>query len=79
MENRGAPRRRIFKGATIAFAQAGTVDCVVRNISTTGACLEIESLAAIPHDFTLVIKPECSQRSCHLVWCEAQRIGVRFG
>jgi hypothetical protein len=79
MERRRAPRRRIFKGGTISVVHAGTVGCVVRNISTTGACLEIESLAAVPHDFTLVIKPECSQRSCHVVWCEARRIGVRFG
>ena len=79
MERRRAPRRRTFKGGTISVAHAGTVGCVVRNISTTGACLEIESLAAVPHDFTLVIKPECSQWSCHIVWCEARRIGVRFG
>ena len=67
MENRKGPRRRIFKGGTISFAQAGSFDCVVRNISTTGYCLEIENPVSIPHDFTLVIKPECSEGACQIV------------
>jgi PilZ domain-containing protein len=79
MERRRAPRHRTFKGGTISFVPAGSIDCVVRNISTTGACLELAGPAGIPHDFMLVIKPECLQRSCHMVWCEALRMGVRFG
>jgi hypothetical protein len=78
MERRGAQRHRVFKGGTISFAPAGSVDCVVRNISTTGACVEIGGSLPISHDFMLVIKPESLQRHCHVAWCGGRRIGVRF-
>jgi len=79
MERRSAPRHRVFKGGTISFPPAGSLGCVVRNISTTGACLEIESPAPVPNDFMLVIRPEQVPRSCHVAWYEGRRMGVRFG
>ena len=36
-ENRASPRVRTLKGATIVFGVGSTVDCVVRNLSETGA------------------------------------------
>lgn len=77
-ENRESPRHRTFKGGTISFDRAAGIDCVVRNLSETGACLEIASPIGIPDDFTLVIKPEYLKRTCHIVWRTAQKIGVRF-
>jgi PilZ domain-containing protein len=79
MERRAAPRHRVFKGGTISFAQAPSVDCIVRNISATGACLEIENPERIPDAFMLVIRPEHVQHSCHVAWCGGRRMGVRFG
>jgi len=78
MERRGAQRHRVFKGGTISFVPASSLDCVVRNISTTGACLEIGSPVLIPHDFMLAIRPESLQRPCHVAWCGGRRIGIRF-
>ncbi len=75
---RKSPRHRILKSGTISFNQAGGIDCVVRNVSDTGACLEIESPVGIPNDFTLVIKPDNAGRTCHVAWRLARRIGVRF-
>jgi hypothetical protein len=79
MERRGAPRHRVFKGGTISFMPAGSIDCIVRNISTTGACLETENTMPIPNNFRLVIRPELMQYACHVAWCGGRRIGVRFG
>lgn len=75
---RSAQRHRTLKAGSISFGRAGVIDCVVRNVSETGACLEIESPVGIPNDFTLVIKSDNVMRPCHVAWRSARRIGVRF-
>jgi hypothetical protein len=77
-ENRRSQRQRTFKGGSIIFGLATAVDCTVRNMSASGACLEIRSPVGIPDDFALIIKPEFIKRNCHVVWRSAERIGVRF-
>ena len=77
-EPRRVPRQRTLKGGSISFAFATGIECIVRNISETGACLEVESSTSIPDDFTLIIKPEYSKRDCKVVWRANGRIGVRF-
>jgi hypothetical protein len=54
------------------------MDCIIRNLSETGAMLEITSPIGVPSNFTLIIKPELLKRPCEVVWRSAQRIGVRF-
>jgi hypothetical protein len=39
VENRRAPRHRVLKGGAIGFG-GESVDCLVRNLSATGAALE---------------------------------------
>ena len=77
-ENRARPRVRTLKGASIIFGVGSTVDCVVRNLSETGACLEVPSPVGIPDDFTLQFKLEPTKRDGHVVWRSANRIGVYF-
>src|SRR5882724_9453835 len=77
-EHRGSPRLRTFKGGAILFGTAVAVECIIRNMSDTGACLEVTSLAGIPDTFTLLIRPELRKRACAVVWRSAQKIGVRF-
>ena len=77
-ERRKLPRQRTFKGGTILLQPAVTLDCVVRNLSTAGACLEVSHAAAMPASFVLIMKPEIVRRSCAVVWRGAGRIGVRF-
>jgi hypothetical protein len=77
-DDRRAPRLRTFKGGLITFGAAPTVDCLIRNMSETGAALEAESTVSIPVEFTLVIKPEFVKRNCRVAWRSDRRIGVRF-
>jgi len=78
VERRKLPRQRTFKGGTILFEPAGTMDCVIRNLSVAGACLEVSHAPAMPPSFVLIIKPEIARRTCAVVWRSAGRIGVRF-
>jgi hypothetical protein len=75
--NRAAPRQRTLKAGTIEFS-GGTIDCVVRNISETGAALEVASPMGIPTKFNLLISGNVAKRPCRVVWIKDKRIGVAF-
>jgi len=78
VDHRRKPRLRTFKGGSILFGMAAAIDCIIRNMSESGAALEVESPGSVPDDFTLLIKPEIIERECHVVWRSAGRLGVRF-
>jgi hypothetical protein len=77
-ERRKVPRQRTFKGGTIGLDQGGSVECVVRNLSGIGACLETARASTLPNRFPLIIKPETIKRSCEVVWRSESRVGVQF-
>jgi len=76
-EHRNAPRHRVLKTGTIEFGGGG-IDCVVRNMSDTGAALEVTSPLGIPDHFTLVIPQDHAARPCRVMWRKEKRIGVAF-
>lgn len=76
-DKRIASRHRVLKAGKILFDGA-VVDCTVRNISETGAALEVESPVGIPLKFTLLIEPDRVKRPCSVIWRKVRRIGVRF-
>ena len=78
IEKRTAPRRRVLKHGTLAFGGGGGVDCMVRNISESGARLDIANPVGLPASFTLLIQTDQFMRRCHPVWCSDNRIGVAF-
>jgi PilZ domain len=73
-----APRHRVLKQGRLAFDSGGSVDCTVRNLSDTGARLEVVTPVGLPETFTLVIPSDKFARRCHAVWSHDKRIGVAF-
>ena len=76
-EHRTAPRHRVLKAATIEFG-GGAIDCAIRNLSASGAALEVASPLGIPDQFNLVISADHSSQRCRVVWRKEKRIGVTF-
>jgi hypothetical protein len=76
-EHRIAPRRRMFKAGTIEFGGGG-IECHVKNLSETGAALEVLSPLYVPDRFTLFVPTDQLKRRCHVVWRRERRIGVAF-
>jgi hypothetical protein len=76
-EHRAAQRHRVLKSGTISFAGAA-IDCTVRNLSDTGAGIEVVTPLFIPNRFTLVIQTAQFKRPCHIVWRKERRMGVAF-
>jgi hypothetical protein len=54
--------------------------CTVRNVSATGASIQVSNVAAIPDSFRLVLEMEMetAARRCVVVWRKATQIGVKF-
>ena len=78
-ESRRTSRQRTYKGGSVSFDAAPSIDCIIRNLSETGACLEFQiQTNRIPDGLTLIIKPELLKRVCKVVWRSANRIGVHF-
>jgi PilZ domain-containing protein len=78
IEKRVTPRHRVLKHGVLAFDGGGSVDCMVRNVSSKGARLDVASPIGLPQDFTLVIETDHFRRHCHAVWGHDKRLGVTF-
>ena len=72
-------RRRIFKGIKIGFGNDYcAVDGVMRNISETGAFIEVKDGFLVPDEISIQNELEGYKVKCEVVRREANRIGVRF-
>lgn len=77
IEKRASQRYRVFKGGTIAFENSG-IACTVRNMSDSGAAIDLESPVILPQSFTLSIARDNFVRNCRPVWRNDKRIGLAF-
>ena len=78
-DHRNYPRQRTLKTGRIVFNEKSSVfDCAIRNLSESGACLDVPSSIGIPEAFELIIKSESRARSCRVIWRTERRIGVQF-
>jgi hypothetical protein len=77
VEKRTFSRHRVLKAGTIEFG-GGAITCMVRNMSDTGAMLDVATPVGIPDHFTLVLRANGHRMPCHVVWWKEKRIGVAF-
>jgi hypothetical protein len=76
-EKRNNPRRRLLKGAFIVVSdKAPKLECTVRNISETGAALQVSTTFGIPEQFDVII--DGVRYHCRQVWRTDTMIGVTF-
>src|SRR5436190_19647494 len=64
-ERRERPRDRVLRIAAIKF-EGSEISCLARNISTTGAALDVGSSTNVPDFFTLFT--DGSHRCCQIIW-----------
>jgi hypothetical protein len=77
-EARRANRHIVLKAGTIKFG-GSAVHCLVRNLSTSGAALEISSQTKIPSRFMLQVPGDGLHLPCRTLWRNQYRMGVAFG
>ena len=76
MEKRAAPRKPVLMSGAIEFA-GSTVNCLICDMSISGAALEVSNPTDIPDQFDL-FKADGTQIPCHVIWHKDERIGVAF-
>jgi hypothetical protein len=77
-EHRNEQRHRTLKPGLIVFNNGfSTIECMVRNLSESGAQLKVESLNGIPDEFQLKLKDAGSARA-KVAWKRGTTIGIKF-
>jgi hypothetical protein len=76
-ERRAAPRNRVMKAGTIEF-DGDAITCLVRDLSISGAQLDVNSPVGIPDQFTLAFRADGQHIRCYVLWRRENRIGVAF-
>jgi hypothetical protein len=76
-EKRIASRKRVLKTAYIVFSdKVPKLKCVVRNLSETGASVQVSTTVGIPKTFDVII--DGARRQCRSVWRTDTKIGIAF-
>jgi hypothetical protein len=77
---RPPPRRRTLKSGRVVFNNGRSViDCVVRNLSLSGALLVLPNLLGVPETFDLHIDSDRIHHVARAIWKGHGEIGVEFG
>lgn len=77
-ERRNSQRHRTLKAGKIIYNRGlFAVDCTVKNISDSGACLLAQTVA-LPDKFDLSIPVDHFEQTCLVKWKTADKIGVEF-
>jgi len=76
-ERRAIPRMRVLKAGQVVLSdKAPKLECSVRNVSATGACLQLSSTYGLPRNFDLIF--DGIRRHCRVAWMTDTRMGVAF-
>jgi PilZ domain len=77
IDRRTTIRQRVFKSGTIEF-DGKNIECTIRNVSPSGAALDVPSPAGIPHEITVNFTAGNTRQRGHIVWRKEKRVGVSF-
>jgi PilZ domain-containing protein len=77
VETRAAPRHRVMKPAQIGYG-GEKYACTLRDVSTTGAALQLHHVMQTPDNFILLVPEDGLELVCRLVWRSGLRLGVAF-
>lgn len=76
-DRRDSPRIKTLKGAQLKWLYGVPVHCTVRNLSQSGAKLEVYE-PVLQNTFDLVFDLDERRYSCRVVWRKEPFIGVKF-
>jgi hypothetical protein len=78
-EQRDLHRSKTYLGAEIGFTrQLSPASCIIRNLSSGGAMLQLDNVSAIPSRFEIRIPTKGHSHRAKIVWQQLGRAGVAF-
>lgn len=80
LEQRKNTRRFVRQGARMVRADGSALgECLMVDVSATGARLKVDTPGTLPDDFTLLLSRDGQlRRNCSVAWRSETAIGVRF-
>jgi hypothetical protein len=79
VNKRVSDRVKTFLRAQIVFNnRMTTIDCIVKNISATGARVALNESLAVPAEFEIYIPQRGCTRHARLVWRDKDSMGIDF-
>ena len=79
VNHRRHARKRMLKGGTIAFnGRHSTLPCVVRDLSESGARLQVAQSNGVPDRFELIIDLDGFEAFAEVAWRALNEVGVHF-
>ena len=70
--------RVIFGGVAKINERGSTMDCVVRNMSEGGACVEFADTAKLPDEMRVTIARKGRSFFAKMIWRQAVKVGLAF-
>ena len=78
-DRRHGERDKVYLGGVAEINDSGsTMDCVVRNFSDRGACVELESSAKLPDRMRVTIARKGRSYLARMIWRQANLVGLAF-
>jgi hypothetical protein len=78
-EKRRTRRHRVLKdGRIITLDNYSVINCMVRDLSDTGARLKCGDQIAVPNEFRLQVGHEPTVRPARAIWRRGNEIGIIF-
>ena len=78
LEQRGTRRQRMLKEAKVVLADWATIDCSIRDLSSTGARLVFGGPTPLPESFEVLMVSAEKLIPAELVWQRGLAAGVHF-
>jgi hypothetical protein len=77
-DKREKPRRRTYLGGRVVQDDGISIACVIRNVSASGAMIEVPPLTTVPDEWTLLDMKHALAHRVVVRWRKDTRLGVRF-
>jgi PilZ domain len=77
-DRRANARDKVLFGGRAEVDTRQSMNCVVRNLSDTGACVEVDGHARVPDEINLTIARKGRSYLAQVIWREANRLGLAF-
>jgi hypothetical protein len=68
----------IFDGVAETGQRGTTINCVVRNFSDHGACIELDPATRLPAQVNLAVARKGRSYLAQIIWRQADKVGLAF-
>ena len=77
VEKRAEHRRRVLKGGTLHFNKGySSLECIIRDLSSNGARVQMGETFGVPSRFTISISGEDTRIEAAIRWRNSRYIGL---